>query len=155
MKRDKKSKNKLITCLELILAILLVLILGYVFLKDAGYQYFIQWYVVLTIFSIVTLPITVKIFKKFKDSGYIFSKAIGLAFSGFLMWLLSLTHILKFNFINSIICICIILFISLLIIFIEKKKGKTDTIERKSYNLFRNRTCFCSNFFTCMLCKEL
>ncbi len=129
MKRDKKSKNKLITCLELILAILLVLILGYVFLKDAGYQYFIQWYVVLTIFSIVTLPITVKIFKKFKDSGYIFSKAIGLAFSGFLMWLLSLTHILKFNFINSIICICIILFISLLIIFIEKKKGKTDTID--------------------------
>lgn len=126
---NKKQKNKIIICLELILAILLVLILGYVFLKNSGYQYFIQWYTMLAIFSIVTLPMTVKVFKKFKDGGYIFSKAIGLAFSGFLMWLLSLTHILKFNFINSNFCICIILLISLLIIFVEKKKGKTDTID--------------------------
>ncbi len=129
MKKNNKPKNKTITCLELILAILLVLILGYVFLRNAGYQYFIQWYLALAIFSIAALPITVRIFRKFKDGGYIFSKVIGLAFSGFLMWLLSLTHILKFNFINSNFCICIILLISLLIIFVEKKKGKTDTID--------------------------
>lgn len=130
MKRNNKNKtkNKTITCLKLVLAILLVLILGYAFIGKNGYQYFVQWYITLAIFSIVTLPITVKMFKKFKDAGYIFSKAIGLVLSGFLMWVISLTHILKFNLINSYLCIGIILLISIIILYVEKKKNSEETI---------------------------
>lgn len=43
------------------------------------------------------------------------------------MWLLSLIHILPFTFINSIICIVVLLLISLLILYIEKRKGNNET----------------------------
>lgn len=41
----------------------------------------LQWYLVMLLFSIVTLPISIKLFKNFKDGGYIFSKVIGLGIS--------------------------------------------------------------------------
>ena len=43
--------------------------------------YIIQWYLVMLLFSIVTLPISIKLFKNFKNGGYIFSKVIGLGIS--------------------------------------------------------------------------
>lgn len=41
----------------------------------------LQWYLVMLLISIVTLPVSIRIFKNFKDGGYIFSKVIGLGVS--------------------------------------------------------------------------
>ncbi|MFU0826876.1 MAG: Bacterial membrane protein YfhO [Lachnoclostridium sp.] len=58
---------------------------------------FIQWWLALFILGIVFLPFTQKFFSGFHDNGYLFSKTLGLAVTGYFSWLLSSLKILKFN----------------------------------------------------------
>lgn len=60
------------------------------------------------ILALSTLPLAIILFQGFKDRGYIFSKSIGLFFSGYLMWLLSSLHILKFTVLSCFVCVVIV-----------------------------------------------
>ena len=92
----------------------------------------IRWWLMLLASGIAFMPITMLFLRKFKDCGWIFSKVIGIAVSGWFMWLLASIKILKFTeancWISLIICFAGNIFIYLLYI----RKHKTD------FTLFEN-----------------
>ncbi|MHB1484343.1 MAG: DUF2298 domain-containing protein [Saccharofermentanales bacterium] len=68
---------------------------------------FIRWWLSFFMLGIIFMPFTSMIFKSSKDAGYLFSKALALALSSFVMWTFSYLHILPFRLI-SIIAILVI-----------------------------------------------
>lgn len=102
------------------------LLLAYLIFGGYDFMQVICWYGMLSLMTVVGLPLTLFLFRKFYDGGYIFSKTIGILLSGFLMWLLSSLHILKFNTINCYICVITLIIISLVVIFIKCKKDKIN-----------------------------
>ena len=121
-----KSKKNMINTILIIIAILLVLVsIPIIGLKDLNR--IINWYIILLLMTIIGLPLTLKLFKNFYDKGYIFSKTIGILVSSYLIWLLSSLHILKFSYINSLMCTLILLIIST-IIFI-----RSNTFKKKNH----------------------
>ncbi len=146
---EKKIKNSTITAIFILIACILLL-----FIKQiAEYKDFIntlKWYLILILLTISALPITTIIFQNFKDKGYIFSKTIGILLSGYIMWILSSFHIMKFNFINSIICTLVVLVFSLII---YKKKEKTTISKKDTLTFFRIELVFLIIFLFCSYIK--
>ena len=56
-----------------------------------------QWYFYLLVIGAIFLPIVLKVFKGFYDKGYLFSKAIGIALSSYIVWLLSSFRVAPFS----------------------------------------------------------
>jgi len=56
-----------------------------------------KWWLALFILGVAFIPITGVIFKFFDTKGYIFSKVIGLAVSGYIVWMLGSLRILPFT----------------------------------------------------------
>ena len=95
---------------------------------------FLKWWGALLCLGLAFIPLTTVIFKKFHNRGYLFSKTIGLVVTGWLMWLCSSLHILKFNTPNSIICLVICALLNYgIYFFYRKRKGET-----KSLSVFKN-----------------
>ncbi len=69
---------------------------------------FIWWFYILLI-GLIFLPFTVKIFSKFYDQGYLFSKTIGITLTAYLLWLFSSLKLVPFSRI-SIYGILILIF---------------------------------------------
>lgn len=57
----------------------------------------IRWWGILIVIGAAFYPLTACLFSAFEDKGYLFSKAVGIVVSGWLMWLLASCHILKFT----------------------------------------------------------
>ncbi len=89
---------------------------------------FVKWWLALLTLGIVFFPISSLIFSKFHDRGWLFSKTIGIAFSGWLMWYLASVRLFKFTAVNCYIAIglCLLLNIAVLIITIIKQKKKNQ-----------------------------
>ena len=83
-----------------------------------------KWWVTLLVLGIGFFPLTALLFRKFSDKGYIFGKILGLAVSGWLVWLLSSLHIVKFSVTGCcvILILCILANYGLTIFFCKKKK---------------------------------
>lgn len=96
---------------------------------------FMKWWLTLLLLGIVFQPLSAVLFKSFKDNGWIFSKAIGMAFSGWLLWVLSSFKLLKFTFMNCIIVVSICLLLNLVILFVVRKKKGTRVLESFNLNL--------------------
>ncbi|MDP3998560.1 MAG: DUF2298 domain-containing protein, partial [bacterium] len=79
------------------------------------------FWLILFIIGLSLLPGTVKIFAKFSDAGYIFSKILGMAVISYLIWLLGSLHILPFSKIGSWLIILPIACVNLLLV---RKSGK-------------------------------
>ncbi|KPU46233.1 hypothetical protein OXPF_01520 [Oxobacter pfennigii] len=56
----------------------------------------IRWWFYLTVIGIIFLPLTRTVFSKFFDKGYIFSKAIGILLSSYVLWILSSLRLVPF-----------------------------------------------------------
>ena len=56
-----------------------------------------DWWKTLLVLGIGFFPLTAYIFRKFSDKGYIFGKILGLVISGWLVWVCSSLHIVKFT----------------------------------------------------------
>lgn len=93
-----------------------------ILLKD-DFRAFVAWWLVLFALGIGFMPITSKIFSSFHDNGYIFSKTLGLAISGYIMWLLSSLKLVKFSSISCLI-IVIVTFIINSIIYMKSRDKK-------------------------------
>jgi len=80
------------------LKLLLFLILGSLAYLLLGVDILpvIIWWLSLLLIGLIFLPVTEKIFSKFFDKGYLFSKIIGLIFLTFSLWLFSILKILPF-----------------------------------------------------------
>lgn len=87
----------------LIMAVILVFI-GKL-LMPGDYTAFLQWWVTIAGIGIIFLPLTSLLFQSFHDKGYLFSKAIGIAVVGYLMWLLSSLRFMKFTTLSCILCV--------------------------------------------------
>lgn len=72
-----------------------------------------QWWLAIFLIGSIFLPLTIRIFKKFEDQGYIFSKTLGLAIFTYSIYLLGTLHLATFSQITLIIIlsITIILFV--------------------------------------------
>lgn len=53
---------------------------------------FLIWYLVVTVIGIGFMPLTNRLFSRFRDGGWIFAKSIGIFLSGYVMWVLSCLH---------------------------------------------------------------
>ena len=83
------------------------LVIGRVLLKSE-FTEVMQWWFTLILLGVSCLPLTNLLFSGFHDGGFMFSKAIGLAVSGWLLWALSSMHILKFTRTNTIVVLILV-----------------------------------------------
>ena len=72
---------------------------------------FLKWWLMLLVLGVGFLPLTGRVFGCFEDKGWLFSKAIGIAVSGFAVWALCSAGILKFtagtSLVITILCVMI------------------------------------------------
>ena len=108
----------------LLIAIILF-VLGNILLQS-DFTPFLQWWITITCIGIIFMPITSLVFGRFHDKGYLFSKPIGLAITGYIMWFLSSLHILKFTAISCVICAGIGLVANGIILFLRNKYQKNE-----------------------------
>ncbi len=106
----------------IIIAIIL-LVLGKTLLQG-DFISFLQWWATIAYIGIIFLPLTNLLFHKFHDKGYLFSKSIGVAVIGYLMWFLSSIGILKFTLVSCIICVVVSLFFNTVILYLQRKYRK-------------------------------
>jgi uncharacterized membrane protein len=59
--------------------------------------FIIHWWFVLFLLGIGLLPYTSTLFGKFFDKGYIFSKLVGLSFTGYIIFVLGVLHLMPFT----------------------------------------------------------
>ena len=133
MSRMEANKWKYILKLSIpILFFILICIFSYKYLFALDTNYILSWWLTLLCLGISFMPLSIIIFNKFHDNGWIFSKVLGIAFCGWLMWLTASLEIIKFNRAN---CILIVIFFSIMncIIFIIHKK-KTNISVIKYFN---------------------
>lgn len=94
---------------------------------------FLQWWLVVFCLGIIFLPLSGLLFSNLIDKGYLFSKTIGIAITGYLMWMLSALKIMKFTTVSCIIAVGIGLIINIIILiyfrYIYKSDGMTFTTE--------------------------
>ncbi|WP_281532721.1 DUF2298 domain-containing protein [Anaerocolumna aminovalerica] len=105
---------------------ILLMIVGGIFLKEDFFPFF-RWWLSVFVLGILFLPLTRKMFSSYHDGGYLFSKVIGIASSGYLMWLLSSLKILKFTEVSCYIVLAGCLIING-ILFLKSKKEEKMTL---------------------------
>ncbi len=98
------ERNILIKYITQIMVGILFLFLSNRLLKE-DFAVFLRWWFALLLLGITFLPLSQKIFSSFHDNGYLFSKTIGLALSGYLMWLFSSVKLMKFT---SLSCVMVV-----------------------------------------------
>ena len=106
MSKKKKANQfdvmPVVQCIFLMFGYLIALVVGKMLLKEE-FTEVVQWWFTVVLLGISCLPLTNLLFSGFHDGGFLFSKAIGLALSGWLLWALSSLHILKFTRGNAIL----------------------------------------------------
>jgi len=95
--------------------------IGATLLKD-DFSRIVIWWLVFLVLGVVAYPVAGLIFGRFHDGGFIFSKAIGLAGTGILMWFLSSLHLLKFTRANAILSVIILFALHLILFFVVQKQ---------------------------------
>ncbi len=83
-----------------------------------------KWWTTLLVMGIGFFPLSVFLFRKFSDKGYVFGKMLGFVIGGWLVWLLSSLHIVKFTPTGCcvILGLCIAANYILAIVLCKKKK---------------------------------
>ena len=97
-----------------------ILVVGRVLLKEE-FTEVIKWWFALVMLGVSCLPLTNLLFSGFHDGGFMFSKAIGLAVSGWFLWALSSMHILKFTRTNTIIVVVLVFVINLVFWYLSRE----------------------------------
>ncbi|QHQ62507.1 hypothetical protein Ana3638_18380 [Anaerocolumna sedimenticola] len=106
-----------------------IFILAKFLLKEDFFPFF-KWWFVLLLLGIIFLPMTQKLFRFFHDNGYLFSKTVGLALTGYLMWFLSSLRIMKFNSLSCVIAGLLFLCINAFLFIKTKEEAKIPWLHR-------------------------
>lgn len=80
----------------------------------SDFLYVLRFWFVYFILGLIALPLTAKIFSRFVDKGYIFSKTIGVLLVSFLIWIAASFKILQFSLASLLIIVGLISFLSLI-----------------------------------------
>ena len=104
MKASKKNANFFNFERQEFSAKMIVFAFGFITLLFLAKKFFddefslvINWWLVLLASGLAFMPLSMLVLKRFKDSGWLFSKVIGVAVSGWFMWFLASIKIMKFN----------------------------------------------------------
>lgn len=128
---DKRAGNTatVIKTIVLFTLTLLGVILGRMLLHE-DFKVYLNWWAIILALGVIFMPFTSLIFHRFYDCGWLFSKAFGIVFCGWLMWYFSSIKIMKFTQTNCIISVAIFFFINLgVLLFIMKRKKKERELE--------------------------
>lgn len=127
--KTQNNKKAFIHGITLVMLFVVLSILAYVLLKK-DYKDFITWWLALLALGIGFLPLTGYIFSYFHDNGYLFSKAIGIAVSGYLMWLLSSLRVVKFSFPACILLVILCFCVNVFLLFKSKEEFRKKLFSR-------------------------
>lgn len=104
--------------------LLLVVFAAAYLLLGTEFMPFFKWWMMLLLLGVIFLPISSLFFSKFHDAGWLFSKTIGIACSGWLLWYLNSLKILKFTAENARIVVTICFLINILVLVWQLKKRR-------------------------------
>ena len=91
----------------LLIPVIALLLLGTVLMKG-DVVYVLNWFLVLFLFGIITLPITFYLFKDFGSGCYMTSKPIGILLTGVVVWTFSYLKLLPFSLVGIIIALVVL-----------------------------------------------
>lgn len=97
------------------------------------------WWLALIVLGLVFQPVTIILFHRFHDNGWLFSKTIALAVSAWLLWYLSSFKLLKFTQLNCYIIIFVCFILNLIIYKLYDKYTDNRLKLREVYSL--NKLC--------------
>lgn len=121
---------KLVRKICLILAFLGLIGISFPLLQEDAVP-FLRWWIAILCLGVAVLPLTAYFFRGFHDRGYLFAKPIGIALSGYLLWLFSSMKLLKFTSVNGILCIMVLLLANAVYLYTKQKKGAIESIITK------------------------
>ncbi len=110
--------------IQLIIAVALTF--SAILLLKQDFLPFMKWWMTILLLGLFFLPFTKILFSQFHDNGYLFSKVIGIAVSGYFMWLFSSIRLMKFSQ-NSCLFVVLICLIANVVIFLKNKKENEHT----------------------------
>ena len=106
---------------KIIPALLLVALSA--FLLQGDVWTFWTWYLLALVLGAVAMPLTGRLFRRFQDRGWVFSKVTAIAVSGFLTWFLVAVKIIKFTTMTCIVVTLVCAAASLILYCREQKAG--------------------------------
>ena len=95
---------------------------------------FLTWWLTLLAITVSFYPLLGILFRKFHDGGWIFSKAIGIAIAGWVLWYLSSLKLLKFTQKNAVITLILCFVVNLLIVAITYVLKNRQEEKKSSFN---------------------
>lgn len=127
MVTQAKRNTATYTLIQILCTIVMFMVVAYAGLLKMEEEFWLlfQWWGATVILGIAFYPLSAMIFRRFDDRGYLFSKAIGLVVTGWLMWLLASLKILPFTTRNCYWCLgaCILCnYTGVLIYWLRKRK---------------------------------
>ena len=93
------------------------------FLLQGDVWTFWTWYLLALVLGVAAMPLTGRLFRRFQDRGWMFSKVTAIAVSGFLTWFLVAVKIIKFTTVTCIVVTLICAVASLILYCKEQKAG--------------------------------
>ena len=112
----------------------LILIGASAFALKSDVWVFWTWWLMAGVMGLVGMPLTGKLFKGFADKGWLFSKVIFIAISGFLTWFLVSVKILKFTT-AACIGVCLVLAAGSFFLFWRQTKKGEDCLPVENLSL--------------------
>ena len=106
---------------KIIPALLLVALSA--FLLQGDVWTFWTWYLLALVMGVAAMPLTGRLFRRFQDRGWMFSKVTAIAVSGFLTWFLVAIKIIKFTTMTCIVVTLVCAAASLILYCREQKAG--------------------------------
>lgn len=106
-------------------------ITGYLLMKE-DISTLIRWWLFILLLGISVFPISMKLFSKFGDLGWFFSKIIGLAMTGYLMWLAASIKMLRFQVVSCFLVWIIMTFViyGTAAFFLHKTGNRTSVVSQ-------------------------
>ena len=94
------------------------------YLKPDDFAPFFRWFLTVFFVGISFYPLAACLFRKFSDKGYFFGKVLGIVISGWLVWVLSSIHLVKFTAVSCyvILGLCTVVNYGLAVYLCKKKK---------------------------------
>lgn len=126
MKENTIRREKNIVILG-ILGVVVLLLVDYkasTLIQSTDFTKLLSWWGMLFVMGISFYPLAATLFRKFTDKGYIFSKVLGLVISGWLVWVLSSVHILKFTRVSCICIVAVCAIANYIILYLYTRKSK-------------------------------
>ena len=106
---------------KIIPALLLVALSA--FLLQGDVWTFWTWYLLALVLGAAAMPLTGRLFRRFRDRGWMFSKVTAIAVSGFLTWFLVAVKIIKFTTMTCIVVTLVCAAASFILYCREQKAG--------------------------------